>query len=148
MICPCCAFHIEKLTPELVEKHEGATFDCPNCEALLLIRDRRVVEFHPHLHKADSRWPSDGASAHSIGYEVKSRKARQDEQTVYSQFDASTGQAHFHANDRMYGPVRLSIEDYHTLCAALEGARREAAVKAAHEIKQQIDAAVSVIFNR
>lgn len=134
MICPCCALPIEKLTPAIVEKHEGATFNCPNCGALLL--------------KTDSRWPSDGASAHSIGYEVKSRKARQDEQTVYSQYDASTGQAHFHANDRMYGPVRLSIEDYHTLCAALEGARREAAAKAAHEIKQQIDATVSAIFNR
>lgn len=59
-ICPCCANNIVKLTPEVLKEHEGATLDCPFCDALLIIKDNRVIEFHEHMNKeTNGQWPKD-----------------------------------------------------------------------------------------
>ena len=79
---------------------------------------------------------------------VKSREVMPDETKTFSRYDGTTGEAYFNANGRMYGPVKLSIPDYHTINAAMEMARKAGALNAATEIKQQIDSAVTVIFNR
>lgn len=59
-ICPSCAVKIEKLTPEILSNNEGATCDCPNCDALLIIKDGRLLEFHSYMSQQDPTWPKDG----------------------------------------------------------------------------------------
>lgn len=59
-ICPSCATNIIKLTPEIMAAHDGATLDCPNCEALLIIKGDSLKEFHSYIHSQDQRWPEDG----------------------------------------------------------------------------------------
>lgn len=80
--------------------------------------------------------------------EPRLRKANPDEAKTFSRYDGTTGEAHFNAGGRMYGPVKISIPDYHTVIAALEMARKDGALNAAAEIRQQIDSAVTAIFNR
>jgi hypothetical protein len=59
--CPCCATHIEKLTPEIRLANSGATLDCPNCDTLLIIKDNRLYEFHSYMNKeTEGLWPADG----------------------------------------------------------------------------------------
>ena len=66
-ICPHCAIHIEKLTPEVLSENEGATLDCPSCNALLIIKNGRLSDFHKILHEEDERWPEDGKDTSYIG---------------------------------------------------------------------------------
>lgn len=40
--------------------HDGATLDCPNCEALLIIKGDSLKEFHLYIHSQDQQWPEDG----------------------------------------------------------------------------------------
>jgi hypothetical protein len=61
MICPTCAFNIVKLTEEVAKGNEGATLDCPHCDALLIIKDQHLQEFHTYMNKeTNGEWPSDG----------------------------------------------------------------------------------------
>lgn len=60
-ICPSCATHIEKLTPEILKANEGATCDCPLCDVLLIIKEQRLVEFHSWMNEqTKGQWPKDG----------------------------------------------------------------------------------------
>ena len=60
MNCPACAVAIN-ITNESIATHEGVTLDCPNCDALLIIKEGRFQEFHPYLNKeTKGEWPEDG----------------------------------------------------------------------------------------
>ena len=79
---------------------------------------------------------------------VKSRQPHAYEGNALSTYDGTTGEAHFAAMGRMYGPVKVSIPDHHTIAAALEMARKEGGIRAAREIKAQIDTTVTNVFSR
>ena len=60
MICPSCTREII-ISSELAAAHEGSTLDCPTCDTLLIIRDGRLLEFHPFLNEeTEGAWPKDG----------------------------------------------------------------------------------------
>ena len=67
---------------------------------------------------------------------------------AFSTYNALTGEATYTANGQVFGPVKVSIPDYHAINAAMSDARREGGLKAAQEIKNQIDATVHSIFQR
>jgi hypothetical protein len=68
--------------------------------------------------------------------------------TAISSYNGLTGEATWTSLSKVYGPVKVSVPDYHTINAAMSEARREGGLKAAREIKDQIDATVRSIFNR
>ena len=57
--CPSCEEDIDFGSHSL-ERIEGCTVDCPNCETLLIIEEGHALDFHEHLHSQDERWPIDG----------------------------------------------------------------------------------------
>ena len=45
---------------ESLSDHEGATLDCPACNAVLIIDDGILKDFHRFMNEGDPRWPADG----------------------------------------------------------------------------------------
>jgi hypothetical protein len=57
--CECCKgiFHIPNTTREDVE---GATADCPLCDALVILEKGEAKNFHKWLNAKEPEWPADG----------------------------------------------------------------------------------------
>ena len=63
--CPNCGDKFCVIS-ESEQEVEGATFDCTNCNTLLVQKENKIYKFHEWLHKQDSRWPVDGSGTYSI----------------------------------------------------------------------------------
>ena len=68
--CPCCDKIFE--TDYSPDYREGATMNCPECNALLLNRNHHILDFHKWLHyENDGDWPLNGEDSHSINLSEK-----------------------------------------------------------------------------
>ena len=63
--CPVCDKKcMIKYSPE---EREGATMNCPECNALLLNRSHHVLDFHKWLHyENEGDWPLEGEGTSSV----------------------------------------------------------------------------------
>ena len=39
---------------------EGCTFDCKQCDGLLIMQNQTIKDFHKQLHEEFNAWPEDG----------------------------------------------------------------------------------------
>jgi len=58
--CPICLKKFTFRNEATLQEAEGATFNCPRSGCLLIVDEWKILDFHGHLHKGDSRWPADG----------------------------------------------------------------------------------------
>jgi len=60
-VCPVCKKEGTIGVTNLKE-YPGASLDCPNCQALLIVDpdDTSIKEFHGWLHSQEPKWPADG----------------------------------------------------------------------------------------
>ena len=56
--CPICKKFFK--FPYTFKEAEGATFDCKQCDGLLLMKKGKIVDFHADLHSEIPEWPKDG----------------------------------------------------------------------------------------
>lgn len=77
---------------------------------------------------------------------AKSRSPKPEEANTLSIYNGITGQACFKAGGKMFGPVTISIPDYHTVARAMEEAKRDGAELATLQIKMNIDAVIPRCF--
>lgn len=54
--CPICNDDFEFDLDYDLKKHEGGTCHCPECDALLLIKDGDLVGFHEEMQPPE--WPT------------------------------------------------------------------------------------------
>ena len=59
VICPVCNKK-SNLHVDTVEEANGSTFDCAWCNALLIMKGGKVLDFHKQLHEQEPSWPADG----------------------------------------------------------------------------------------
>lgn len=57
MNCPECQYEFKDV---FTKEEDGATLDCPKCNALLIYKDGEIQNFHEWMHNRDKRWPADG----------------------------------------------------------------------------------------
>jgi hypothetical protein len=60
VVCGVCDSNFKMLAPP--EHRDGATMNCPDCNALLLgLADGSTVDFHAHLNAtSEGLWPANG----------------------------------------------------------------------------------------
>lgn len=71
--------------------------------------------------------------------EVASRLMREEEASCIASYDGIKEEACFNVNGVVYGPVKISISDFHTIGIAFEQAKKWGGLRAAREIKESID---------
>ena len=75
----------------------------------------------------------------TANFRVKSRLMTKEDARCISSYDGINGEACFNVNGRVYGPIKVSIPDYHTISHAFEQAQKEGGLIAARDIKKAID---------
>lgn len=61
--CPECGKRF-KVGAKNKNDANGATFDCKHCDALLIMTNRRVRNFHEYMHEQLPQWPVDGSGTY------------------------------------------------------------------------------------